>query len=108
MKSFIHVIDPISDHWPQPLSIFLQETIRHEHVFFLLEIMTIICLSLVIGVYLEFLQLVININGQGWIHGLVLADKILKPEKRGLCDITELIFESNLYLRFPLTSWRSP
>lgn len=63
--------------------------------------MTIICHSLVTGVYLEFLQLVVNVNGQGWIHGLVLADKILKPEKRELCNFTELIFESNLYLCFP-------
>lgn len=45
--------------------------------------MTIIRHSLVVSVYLEFLQLVLDINCQGWIHGLVLADKVLESERKG-------------------------
>lgn len=28
--------------------------------------------------YLEFFQLVLSINCQGWIHGLILLDKVLE------------------------------
>lgn len=37
---------------------------------------------LVIGVYLEFFQLVLDVNRQGWIHGLILVDKVLESERK--------------------------
>lgn len=35
-----------------------------------------------IDVHLEFLQLVLNVNCQGWIHGLILVDKILESGRK--------------------------
>ena len=34
-----------------------------------------------ISIYLEFLQLVLSVNCQGWIHGLILMHKVLKSER---------------------------
>lgn len=34
------------------------------------------------NVYLEFFQLVLNINCQGWIHGLILVDKVLESVRK--------------------------
>lgn len=51
MQDFIHIVDSISDQRPQSLSVLL-----------------------------ELFQLVLNINCQGWIHGLVLVDKVLESK----------------------------
>lgn len=82
MKSFIHVIDPISHHRPQSLSIFLHEQ-GDRHMFICWKQRQSFIASLVIGVYLEFLQLVLNINCQGWIHGLILVDEVLESKRKG-------------------------
>ena len=33
------------------------------------------------SMYLELFQLVLNVNCQSWIHGLILLDKVLESEQ---------------------------
>lgn len=49
---------------------------------------------------LEFFQLVLNIYCQGWVHGLVMADKVLESGRKGN-NIIELYFESNFFFCIP-------
>ena len=47
--------------------------------------------------YLEFFQLVLSIHCQGWIHGLILLDKVL--ESAMITVINDLNTESHLSSR---------
>lgn len=40
-------------------------------------------LSVVVSAHLEFFQLGLNINCQGWIHGLVLTDEVFESVREG-------------------------
>lgn len=52
------------------------------HLFLILEALTIIYHLLVDSAYLELFQLVLNINCQGWVHGLILVDKVLESDRK--------------------------